>query len=280
MNRKYYGMPYQGSKNLIAREILAYLPSGDRFVDLFGGGGSMTDCAMHMYKWDRFLYNEINPLVAKAFRMALNGEFKDEKRWIDRETFKKLKDTDPYVAICFSFGNNMTDYAYGEDVEPYKKALHYAWIFNDYSLLNELKEQGIENERLKLLQSLQAVKRIKDMENRERLNDLEITCDSYENYEYKEGDVVYCDIPYETTNCKAYKGFDHKKFYDWCATRPYRVFFSSYEISDNRFHRIMEIEKRALMNTVGSGKLMIECLYTNEPYANIQLISKQYELDL
>ena len=34
-----YGLPYQGSKNQIAEELLSFLPPGNRFVDLFGGGG-------------------------------------------------------------------------------------------------------------------------------------------------------------------------------------------------------------------------------------------------
>lgn len=33
-----YGMPYQGSKNAIAEDIIDFLPSGKRLVDLFGGG--------------------------------------------------------------------------------------------------------------------------------------------------------------------------------------------------------------------------------------------------
>lgn len=33
-----YGIGYKGSKNKIAEEILEQLPSGNRLVDLFGGG--------------------------------------------------------------------------------------------------------------------------------------------------------------------------------------------------------------------------------------------------
>lgn len=33
-----YGMPYLGSKNKIAEDIIDFLPSGNRLVDLFGGG--------------------------------------------------------------------------------------------------------------------------------------------------------------------------------------------------------------------------------------------------
>lgn len=34
---KYYGIPYLGNKSRIADEIIRILPSGNRFVDLFGG---------------------------------------------------------------------------------------------------------------------------------------------------------------------------------------------------------------------------------------------------
>lgn len=303
MATRRYGIPYQGSKNQIAEELLSFLPSGKRFVDLFGGGGAMTDCAMDSYKWDSFLYNEINPLVFKAFGMALRGEFKGEKRWIDRATFIELRETDPYVAICFSFSNNMNNYCYAQELEPWKKALHYAMVFKDFSLL---KEFGIEtddvskrNIRLhkeewkqkyiswwKTKQSLQNLERMERLDRLQSLQNLELTNDTYLNYEHKEGDVVYCDIPYEGTDCNAYKNadtkehkaFDTKEFYDWCATRPYQVFFSSYEISDNRFHRIWEREKKVL-NGNDNSLTKIECLYSNEPYLYSSLLGKQYEFD-
>ena len=40
-----YGIGYKGSKSRIAKEIIEILPSGDRFIDLFGGGGAMSHCA-------------------------------------------------------------------------------------------------------------------------------------------------------------------------------------------------------------------------------------------
>lgn len=36
---KHYGVPYQGNKSRIADIIINLLPSGNRLVDLFGGGG-------------------------------------------------------------------------------------------------------------------------------------------------------------------------------------------------------------------------------------------------
>lgn len=64
--------------------------------------------------------------------------YKDEKRWISREDFVKLKDTDPYVRYCWSFGNNGRSYLYGRFIEPWKKALHYKRVFNDDTLMKQI----------------------------------------------------------------------------------------------------------------------------------------------
>ena len=64
------------------------------------------------------------------------GGFKDENRWISKEDFERLKDFDPYVACCFSFGNDFKTYAYGKNCELFKKAVHYSIVFDDNSLLN------------------------------------------------------------------------------------------------------------------------------------------------
>ena len=132
-----YGIPYKGSKNKIAENIIEQLPSAKHFYDLFGGGGAMSHCALLSGKYQYIHYNELNPLVFKAFKMAINGEFESETRWISREDFERLKDTDPYVAICFSFGNDLKNYAYNKECEKFKKAVHYSIFFNDNSLLKE-----------------------------------------------------------------------------------------------------------------------------------------------
>ena len=132
-----YGIPYKGSKNKIAESIIAQLPPAKHFYDLFGGGGAMTHCALLSGKYEVVHYNELNPLVFKAFKMAINGEFKNENRWISKEDFERLKDTDPYVACCFSFGNDFKTYCYAIDREPFKKAVHYSIFFDDDSLLKE-----------------------------------------------------------------------------------------------------------------------------------------------
>ena len=266
-------MPYQGSKNQIAEKILFYLPSGKRLVDLFGGGGAISHCASLSYKWESVLYNELNPLVYKAFRMAINGEFKNEERWISREEFMRLRDTDPYVAFCFSFSNNLRSYAYSEELEPWKKALHYARVFKDNSLL---KEMGIDSDGSRgdlkrffkdyhkgSLQSLQSLP-------------IETTNGSYTDYIYQDGDIVYCDPPYENTDCGGYGGFDNEAFYQWVESRPYTVYFSTYEMAklNERFFKVWEKDKRVIAGNDNSLTKR-ECIYSNNKHRRTSLIPTQ-----
>ena len=51
---KSFGLPYQGSKNDIAWQIVGNLPSGKRLVDLFGGGGAITHAALYQANTRKF----------------------------------------------------------------------------------------------------------------------------------------------------------------------------------------------------------------------------------
>lgn len=133
MAKKSWGLPYMGSKNSIAKDVVNALPRGERLVDLFAGGCSITDCALkNTDKFSRFLVNDLNGWSPKAYVKALAGGFNDEERWISRQDFFRLKDTDPYVNLCFSFGNNLKTYMYNPEIEPYKRALHHIILWEDY----------------------------------------------------------------------------------------------------------------------------------------------------
>lgn len=124
-----FGMPYKGSKNAIAQHIIDMLPPADHFYDLFGGGGAVSHCAALSGKFKYIHYNELNHIVFECFVNSTKGYYQNESRWISRKDFLTLKESDPYAAICFSFGNNLRGYAYGEDIEDYKKSLHYSIFF-------------------------------------------------------------------------------------------------------------------------------------------------------
>ena len=133
-----YGLPYKGSKNKLAERIVRLLPKRTHLIDLFCGGCAVSHAALLMGKYEHIHINDINWMCPTLFIDALNGKYKDENRWISREDFFRLKDTDPYVAVVWSFGNNLRDYLYSKEIEPLKKAIHYAMFFSDYSLGKEL----------------------------------------------------------------------------------------------------------------------------------------------
>ena len=138
-----YGLPYMGSKNRFAQKLLDVMPSGSVFVDLFCGGCAVTHAAMLSGKYKRFVCNDIDGAMPQLFLDCINGKYKDENRWISREDFERMKKDDAYIRSVWSFGNNGDTYMYSKEVEPWKKALHYARFFGDFSLLREF---GIDSD--------------------------------------------------------------------------------------------------------------------------------------
>lgn len=133
-----YGLPYKGSKNKLAERIVSLLPKRTHLIDLFCGGCAISHAALLRNKYEHIHINDINWMCPTLFIDALNGKYQNETRWISREDFFRLKDTDPYVAVVWSFGNNLRNYLYSKEIEPLKKAIHYAVFFRDYSLGKDL----------------------------------------------------------------------------------------------------------------------------------------------
>ena len=278
-----YGIPYLGSKSAIAEDIISSLPGGNRLVDLFGGGFSISHCALLSYKWKRVLYNDINPLLIPLIRDAIAGNYSYEKflpKWISREEFNEKKDIDGYIKWCWSFGNDGASYLYGKDVEDLKHAGHDYCVYGKPIEGFDLPEiDGISKRRLALnayiemqhfeaterfgslehIEHLQRLERIQSLEALERLERLEMTCMDYREYKYQDGDVVYCDIPYQNNSGKKDYGgdFDFGAFYQWAVSRPYPVYFSSYKLGGI----VWERDKSVLKDPTSHDKVRREVLY-------------------
>ena len=278
---KHYGVPYQGNKSRIADIIISLLPAGDRLVDLFGGGGAITHCAMLSGKWERFLYNDINPMITGLFLDAVNGKYHDENRVITREDFEALKDVDAYVAYIWSFGNSPAKgYLWGKDIEPFKCQACRAILsedapgrYDNYKKLIDIFDETCESpERLVSLERLQALTQLEALQKLEalQLNKLETSNIDYKEYKYKKGDVVYCDVPYEQTtagSCDDYGvEFDSLKFYEWAKAQPCPVYFSSYEISDSSFYKKKIKSIMSLIGATTNGNKVNEYLYSTRPF--------------
>ena len=141
---KRFGVSYMGSKKKIVKALIPQLPSAKYFVDLFAGGSAMTHGAMLSGKYERFIANDIGD-APSLFQRAINGEFRDEKRWISRDDFFALKDSDPYVRYIWSFGNKGTFYLYSKEIEPYKKAF---WEFAVFKNPDPLRVYGFNVDEL------------------------------------------------------------------------------------------------------------------------------------
>ena len=132
-----YGVPYMGSKNGIAERVAGALPPSGVLYDLFAGGCAVTHAAMESGKFGRIVANDLDGTGVELFRRAVAGEYRGERRWISREDFDREKGSDPYVSLCWSFGNNRRSYLYAREREPWCRALHMARIYGDLSPLEE-----------------------------------------------------------------------------------------------------------------------------------------------
>lgn len=94
----------------------------------------------------------------------MNGEFSKPEyfRWVSRDEFFEKKDSDPFVKVCFSFGNNGKDYMYSKKLEPLKKAFHYAVVFDEWTYLEEYAKEhnwkdGLIDEMKKSVEGLGSI---------------------------------------------------------------------------------------------------------------------------
>ncbi len=301
-----YGVPYKGSKSAIAPWVVSNLPSAGVLYDLFAGGCAVTHCAMLSGRYKKIVCNDITD-APKLFFDAINGKYSNERRWISREEFYRLKDSDPYIRLCWSFGNNGKDYLYSREIEPYKRACHMAIVEDDWDQLHNLcpeitapcraalagvtdmrqrrlrfggavvttvrriGEQGnplygsiivhsdnntrrvgtvrdLRNQTLNITERLQNIERLERLQENEtitrteRLQNIERLEMDYQDVKIAPGSVVYCDPPYNNTDCGSYKGFDHDRFYQWAKSQENLIVISEYDMPDG-FTTVASVKK-------------------------------------
>lgn len=133
-----YGVPYMGSKNGIAEKVIASFPKAGHFYDVFAGGCAITHATLLLGGFRHYHANDLDGAGLRLFLAAVRGEYRDEQRWISREDFERLKESDPYVRLCWSFGNRARNYLYSREIEPWKRALHHARVLGDCSLFRQM----------------------------------------------------------------------------------------------------------------------------------------------
>jgi site-specific DNA-adenine methylase len=126
-----------GSKDVICDELIKVFPKADHFYDLFGGGFSVTHAIMtrRFRHFKEFHYNEIKSDVVDLVRRSIQGKFNYDvfkPEWISKDEFHSRKASDAFVRVCWSFGNDQKNYLFGQDIEPYKRSVHQAVVFNEF----------------------------------------------------------------------------------------------------------------------------------------------------
>lgn len=276
-----YGLPYMGSKSAIADKIIGVLPPGERFIDLFGGGGAMTHAAALSGKYNEVIYSDADPLACEYIMRAMRGDYSPERftpRWVSREEFFEKKDVDPYIRYCWSFGNRGGSYLYGRHVECLKRRL-FEWIVYGKNAdfvaglgvpVADAPDGGIA-ERLAFVRrhtrdSLPTCRTLENLERLARVQSLEglarvtVLHRGYADYRYRPGDVVYCDPPYDSREKYVIGDFNFSASLDWAARIP--CYVSSYELDDHRFRIYHEFKKRQLLCDT-KNCVVIERLYAS-----------------
>ena len=291
-----YGVPYQGSKNAIVPWVMSYLPAAVNFVDVFAGGCAITHGALLSGKYRHFIVNDLSD-APQLFLDAVHGKFKDEKRWITREQFFELKDKEPYIKYCWSFGMIGTQYIYGDGVYEWKRALHWLYVYGDDSLMRRFGidrpnitrrdilenaeyyrqkyfewsnyqitvKQGDKKDNVAQNESLARLCHVQRLQSLESLQCLQ---KDYRSLDIPPQSLVYCDPPYRGTCQNGYGDevngkFDYDAFYDWAEKQAERniVVISEYNMPAERFECIGKRYKACTMGTGNVNQARIEKLF-------------------
>jgi len=272
-----YGVPYQGSKSRIAPWVVGNLPSSHTLVDLFAGGCAVTHAALLSGKWGRIVANDISD-APKLFIDAAHGKYAGCSFIPSRMEFEAMKGTDPYVRLCFSFGNNGVDYLYSREVEGLKvtasRMLTAPTLDERYRLYRRFVRLLLETGRpvakaaeVETVERLEALNRLQSLQSLQILQILQILQSDYRSVPVPEGATVYADPPYRGTDCGCYGGFDFAAFDAWLASTEFPVWVSEYTCPPGCVE-VASTRKISSMAMNGKGQRVVERLFVQERFAD------------
>ena len=272
------GLPYKGSKNTIAEDLVKCMPRGNKLLDACCGGGAVLMAAAMSGRCDKVVGNDINADTIALLDAVLihKGQIEYEHPPVcTRDDFfhslQRIANGDFTIQdcvnkYCASFGSDGKTYLYGYDIEECKTTAemmisssklkdrrHFYGKFMGFLLGDFSDERKHRLEKLKYLNQLERLQRLERLERLERLDIF--------NINYSEFDIVYFDIPYKGTNKYDFE-FDYDRFYDFFASLGKPAFLSEY---DAPFDVIATFDKTQIMSrSCNTGKIKsLEKLYFN-----------------
>lgn len=214
-------MIYMGSKRRIAKDILPIIlkdrKEGQWFVDIFCGGCNLID------KVDgKRIANDYNEYLIDFWKAVQSGWLPPNHITKDEYIFiKDNKDVDKKLTLWAGIGCSYGGKWFG------------GWI-NDYKESRRQKNGKLPNHQKESLNGL--------LNQVDKLNNVKFFNKSYNEFDFKEPCIIYCDPPYENTT--SYKdSFNHVEFWQWCrdkANQGHSVFISEYN-APNDFECLLEI---------------------------------------
>ena len=269
------GLPYKGSKNTIAEDLVKCIPRGKKLLDACCGGGAVLMAAAMSGRWEKVVGNDLNAATIALLDAVLihKGQIQYEHPPICTrndffQSLQRIENGDFTIQdcvnkYCASFGNDGKTYLYGADIEECKTTAEM--MLSSRKIEDRIrfyrKFMGFllgdsSDEKLHRLENLQNLNQLERLQRLERLERLDIF-----NINYSEFDIVYFDIPYKGTNKYDFE-FDYERFYDFFASLGKPAFLSEY---DAPFNVVATFDKEQKMAARGGNekKESLEKLYFN-----------------
>lgn len=295
-----FGLSYMGSKSRFWRWLLRRIPACGTFYDLFAGGCSVGHMMGHFGKCEKVVFNDVNAMPLKLFRMAISRQLPPPS-WMSSEEFRERNKAGDPLSLLFSFGANGCTYFCSKAIEPWQKELFKAEITGDYSFLSDIyrkydvcgmpwewgrKHLGLLNAAAKSLitegvawsdKAYTTLCRSYPLRKRERLSrfdELPINLPiEFRNLDYHvaaedagEDDVIYADPPY--ANKSGYgMAFDNADFWEWCRQPRRALLIISEYSAPPDFAEVWAKKVTCAMSSNGNVSRPIERLFVHKSQA-------------
>ena len=294
---KRFGLSYMGSKSRFWRWLLQRIPACGTFYDLFAGGCSVGHMMGHFVRCKKVVFNDVNAMPLKLFRMAISGQL-PPPAWMGSEEFRERNRASDPLSLLFSFGAKTSTYFCSKAIEPWQKELFRAKITGDYSFFSGIlrtddfcelsrawsrKHLGLLNAAAKSFapegvawsdKSCKPLCWSDPFGRRERLSrfdELPINMPiEFRNTDYRaaaedaaEDDVIYADPPYADKSGYGV-AFDNAEFWAWCRQPRRALLIISEYSAPSDFVEIWAKKVTCSMSQNGEVGRPIERLFVHE----------------
>ncbi len=285
MTRTFYGLPYCGSKQRFAKRIADAMPAPTkRFVELFAGGAALSDLIGERHRCS-ILLNDVLPIPRNFVALKAMNRFCVAPAFCSREKFYAMRDQNDasswLTRVLFSFATFGTTYFAGEQIDEGAARDAYNFATTGYSGsrfgLDDDPEGGscarACRRRLAALKTIATISsfqapitrwiRCADLAERE-CGPVEVSAKDFEDVSLEDGDLVYADPPYQSSDRRSYAGhvFDIDRLWSFCRRATVPIFVSS-RTAPKDFVNLIEFPAARFK---AAGRSTLESVFVNQKW--------------